>query len=208
LKLQVKVLFYKVIGSRYFLWLLLAIPSPQLIYDLLFPGFYYYPEMMQKSGIISIQLLVFTLSITPITLILKPFDLGKVISRWLLAKRKYFGLAAAVYALIHTILYMRYILWDVELAWLEALDLPFATGWIAMILFILVSIFSNQWGVRTLAKHWKNLQRLSYIIAVAALVHWLLLDFFIHDAMEWIIPLAIAKLVHVGFRIYPLFAKA
>ncbi len=162
---------------------------------------------MQASGVLSIQLLVATLAITPVTLLLKPFDTGKAISRWLLAKRKYFGLAAALYALIHTVLYLRYVAWDWELVWLESLDLQFATGWIAMILFVLISVFSNQWGIRTLGKHWKNLQRLSYIVAIAALWHWLLLDFFVHDAMMWIIPLAIAKAVHIALRVYPLFAK-
>ncbi len=197
----------KLIHSRYLIWVLLAVPAIPFIDEFISPS-RYYPEMMQRSGVLSVQLLVFSLSITPITLVLKPYNWGRVISRWLLAKRKYFGLAAAAYAAIHTIFYLRFIAWDIELAWLEALDWPFGTGWIAMILFILLAVFSNSWGVKTLGKAWKPIQRFSYIIAIASLSHWLLLDFFIDDALYWIVPLTVAKLIHIAFRVYPLFAKA
>ena len=174
--------------------------------EFLFPS-RYYPEMMQRSGVLSVQLLVFSLSITPITLLLKPYNWGKFVSRWLLAKRKYFGLAAAAYATIHTLFYLRFISWDLELAWLEALDWPFGTGWIAMVAFLILSVFSNGWGVRLLGKAWKPVQRGSYIIAVASLAHWFLLDFFIDDVLVWIAVLGFAKTLHVAFRIYPLFSK-
>lgn len=200
-------MIYKLVNSRYLLWILLAIPAIPYIDEFIFPT-RYYPEMMQRSGVLSVQLLVFTLSITPLTLLMKPYAFGRAISRWLLAKRKYFGLSAAAYALFHTVFYLRFISWDLELAWLEALDWPFGTGWIAMLLFILVSIFSNKWGVRTLGNVWKPIQRFSYVIAFAALSHWLLLDFFIDDALVWIVPLVIAKALHLVIRIYPLFAKA
>jgi sulfoxide reductase heme-binding subunit YedZ len=163
--------------------------------------------MMQRSGVLSLQLLVLTLSITPVTLLFKPFELGRAISRWLLAKRKIFGLSAAVYALIHTVLYLRYISWDWQLAWLEGLEWPFATGWIALLLFVVIASVSHKKGIATLGSWWKPIQRLSYAVAIFGFLHWLLLDFFIHDAMEWIIPLVITKTVHIGFRINQLFTK-
>lgn len=196
----------RLVYSRYLIWLLLSIPAIPFIDEFLFPS-RYYPEMMQRSGVLSVQLLVFSLSITPVTLLLKPFAWGKSIARWLLAKRKYFGLAAAAYAAIHTLFYLRFISWDLELAWLEALDWPFGTGWIAMIAFVILAIFSNSWGVRILGKAWKPVQRGSYVIAIASLAHWLLLDFFLDDVIIWMLLLGAAKSLHIALRVYPLFSN-
>lgn len=195
----------RIINSRYLLWILLAIPAVPFLDDFINPS-RYYPEMMQSSGILSIQFLVATLCITPITLVLKPIKWGRAVARWLLPRRKYFGLAAAAYALIHTVLYLRYISWDWHLAVLEGLEWPFATGWIAMFLFLLVAAVSNQTGIKRLGPYWKPVQRLSYAIAVFALLHWLLLDVFIDDPLVWIIPLAAAKLLHIVLRVNQKFS--
>ena len=185
-----------ILNSRYLVWLILALPAIPFIDELINPS-RYYPEMMQRSGILSIQLLVFTLSITPATLLMKPFHLGRIISRWLLAKRKYIGLASAGYAMIHTILYLRYVSWDWHLALLEARDWSFLTGWIAMVLFVIVAGISNRPGIKRLGIFWKPVQRLSYPIVLFGFLHWIELDFFIQDAMVWIVPLIVAKFVHV-----------
>ena len=196
-------LIKNIIQSRYFLWALLSIPALEYIHELLCPS-RHYPEMMEDSGVLSIQILVFTLCITPLTLILKYAEWGKVIARWLLKTRRYFGIAGFAYAAIHTILYIRQT-FDLELIWLEALDWPLGTGWICVLILLPLALTSNQKSINAMGKAWKQTQRLSYIAIIAGFVHWLLLDFFIDNAMMWIVPLVIAKLVHLGFRLYSRF---
>ena len=189
----------RLLVSKYVLWIMLAIPAWPYLSELLMPD-RYYPEMMQRSGLLSIQLLALTLSVSPISLLLRFWSPLKPVALWLLRNRRYFGLASAAYALIHTLLYLRQIAFDWELAWLEGLEWPFATGWISLFLLAAISVISNDYFVRKLASHWKNLQRFSYIAVIAGFIHWLMLDFFIRDAMQWIIPLAILKCVQITFR--------
>lgn len=191
------------LNSKYLLWFLLSIPALEYIHELFVPS-RHYPEMMQYSGELSVQLLVFTLCITPLTLVLKYTEWGKRVARWLLKNRRYFGVAGFGYALIHTILYIRQT-FDLELIVLEALDWPLGTGWISMLILLPLAFISNQWSINKMGRAWKWTQRLSYIAIIAAFVHWLLLDFFIDNAMIWIVPLVIAKLVHIGFRLYSKF---
>ena len=189
-----------IIKSRYLIWLVLSIPALEYVHELMYPS-RYYPEMMQESGELSIQILVFTLCITPLTLVLRYAEWGKSIARLLLKTRRYFGVAGFAYAAIHTILYIRQT-FDLELIWLEALDWPLGTGWICVLILLPLALTSNARSVRAMGKSWKWMQRLSYIAIIAGFAHWLLLDFFIDNAMVWIVPLVIAKLVHLGFRLY------
>lgn len=186
--------------SRYLVWLVLFLPALEYIHELFYPT-RHYPEMMQNSGELSIQILVFTLCITPITLVLRNVEWGKTVSWWLLKNRRYFGLAAFGYALVHTVLYIRQT-FDVQLIWLEAFDWPLGTGWISFLILLLLAVTSNHFSIHKMGKAWKWTQRFSYIAAIAGFAHWLLLDFFIDNAMVWIVPLIMAKLVHLGFRLY------
>ena len=185
---------------HYPLWFLLSIPAWQYVHELFYPS-RYYPEMMENSGVLSLQILVFTLCITPLTMVLKYIEITKPLGRWLLKNRRYFGVAGFGYALVHTILYIRQT-FDFELIILEALDWPLGTGWISMFILLLLALTSNNASVRKLGTLWKWLQRLSYIAIIAGFAHWLLLDFFIENAMNWIVLLVMAKLVHLGFRLY------
>lgn len=189
-----------ILKNKYLLWALLALPSWQYLSEFISPD-RYYPEMMKNSGILSIQLLVFSLCITPISFILKKINVLKPLALWLIRSRRYFGLAGFGYAAIHTALYVRQI-FDIELIWLEAFIWSLGTGWISLFILLILALTSNNWSVKTLGKYWKHLQRLSYLAIIAGFAHWILLDFFIDNALVWIIPLVIAKLVHIGFRVY------
>ncbi|MEM7069469.1 MAG: ferric reductase-like transmembrane domain-containing protein [Pseudomonadota bacterium] len=190
------------IGSRYIIWIALSIPAIPFVAEFIWPD-RYYPEMMHRSGELSVQLLVLTLAITPISMILKNWKSVSGFGLWLLRNRRYFGLASFSYAAIHTLLYLRQIGFDWGLAWLEALDLPFGSGWIAMLAMIPLALTSNNWSVRKLGRKWKPLQRFSYLIAAATFLHWLLLDFFLEDVLFWIALLVVAKVVQIApnFRV-------
>lgn len=189
-----------ILASKYLIWLLLALPAVEYVHELFYPD-RYYPEMMENSGILSIQILVFTLFITPLTLILRYAEFGKLIAHWLLKNRRYFGVAGFGYAMVHTVLYVRQT-FDIDLIILEALDWPLGTGWISFLILCPLALTSNKWFINKMGRAWKWMQRLSYIAIIAAFAHWLLLDFFYDNALVWIIPLVIAKLVHLGFRLY------
>lgn len=191
---------HAILKSRYLVWLALSIPAIEYIHELFYPT-RHYPEMMENSGELSMQILVFTLCITPITLILRYVEWGNAVSRWLLKNRRYFGLAAFGYGLVHTVLYIRQT-FDFELIWLEALDWPLGTGWISFFILLLLAITSNHFSIHKMGKAWKWTQRLSYIAAIAGFAHWLLLDFFIDNAMVWIIPLICAKFFHLVSRVW------
>jgi sulfoxide reductase heme-binding subunit YedZ len=194
------------VASKYSVWFVLALPAWEYVHELFYPS-RHYPEIMQFSGELSIQMLVFTLCITPLTLILRYFEWGKTIARWLLRNRRYIGVAGFAYAVIHTILYVRQT-FDLELIWLEALDWPLGTGWICLIILLPIALTSNKTSINMMGKSWKVMQRFSYLAIIAGFAHWLLLDFFIDNAMMWIIPLVIAKLVHLGFRLYSKFKSS
>jgi len=194
-----------IIRSRFTLWFLLAIPAWQYIHELVWPG-RHYPEIMQYSGELSVQLLVFTLCITPITLILRYSALGKAVARWLLRHRRYFGIAGFGYAVIHTVLYIRQT-FDPDLILIEALDWPLGTGWLSLIILAPIALTSNAWSIQKMGRTWKFMQRLSYVAIIAAFAHWLLLDFFIDNAMILIIPLICLKLIHLGFRLHGRFGN-
>ena len=94
------------INSRYLLWVILFLPSLPLLKDFIWRE-RYYAEMMYESGVLSVQLLVLTLAITPISQLLKWLGQGQGIGLWFIQRRRYFGVASFVYALIHTALYVR-----------------------------------------------------------------------------------------------------
>ncbi|MGI9353377.1 MAG: ferric reductase-like transmembrane domain-containing protein [Rhizobiaceae bacterium] len=196
----------KLFSSKFLLWALLAFPAWPFVSEIVTPD-RYYPEMMQRSGLWSIQLLVFTLAITPVSKVLRPWSSSRPFGLWLLRNRRYFGLASAFYALIHTLLYLRQVSYDWKLVWLEGLEWPFATGWISLLMLVIVASVSNDTAIKKLGKHWKNLQRLSYLAVGLGFLHWILLDFFIHDPIQWIIPLLVLKCLQFTFR-YKVFNKS
>ena len=195
--------FVNLIKSPYLLWLLLAIPSKPFLIDLVLADAYY-SEMMHRSGVISIQLLVFTLSISPVLIVLKKLSFTKRLSftkqlrRWLLKSRRYFGVASFVYAVIHLLLYVRetYYLTDILE---EALTWKMGSGWIAIIFFIPLVLTSNNRSMKKLANKWKLLQRLAYLVVVASFVHWLSLDLFFDLGLQWLAILVFAKLIQLYF---------
>jgi sulfoxide reductase heme-binding subunit YedZ len=195
--------FVNLIKSPYLLWLLLAIPSKPFLIDLVLADSYY-SEMMHRSGVISIQLLVFTLLISPVLIVLKKLSFTKHLSfteqlrRWLLKSRRYFGVASFLYAFIHLLLYVRetYYLTDILE---EALTWKMGAGWIAVIFFIPLVLTSNNRSMKKLANKWKLLQRLAYLVVVASFVHWLSLDLFFDLGLQWLAILVFAKSIQLYF---------
>ena len=187
-----------ILNSRYLLWALLFLPSIPLLQDFIWRE-RYYAEMMYESGVWSVQLLVLTLSITPLSMVLKRFLIVQTLALWLLQRRRYFGVASFGYAIVHAALYAREV-GDAATIWLEAFDWEFTTGWLAFFVMLLLALTSNQYSTRALGKNWKRLQRLSYFVAAGVLLHWLLFDQFLDVAFLWFGLLAGMKVVQIILR--------
>lgn len=130
----------------------------------------YLGGFLVETGEWSVRLLILTLAITPLSLMFK----GQGWIRWLMRRRRYFGVASFAYAALHTAFYI----WDIRsldrilfvaerfYAW---------SGWLAMGLMIVLALTSNNASQRLLASNWKHLQRLTYIVAIFTAIHWVLL---------------------------------
>ncbi len=128
-------------------------------------------EMVHPSGEFSARFLIATMLASPLVLVLR----GWRGPQWMKRNRRYLGVAAFGYALLHTILYL------IDKAALDPVlsDLPkfyIWTGWIAFVIFVPLAVTSHDWFVRRMGVWWKWLQRWTYGAAVLTLAHWAALN--------------------------------
>lgn len=152
----------------YLLWLVLALPAIAMTVDALTstnPQVFHI--LVHPSGETSTRLLITTMMATPLAMWLKDWR-G---SRWLKRNRRYFGVAAFGYALLHTVFYL------IDKGFIARVvgELPrlyIWTGWIAFIIFVPLAITSMDFFVRKMGTWWKWLQWWTYAAAVLTLIHW------------------------------------
>jgi sulfoxide reductase heme-binding subunit YedZ len=178
----------------------MLIPSYELVIDLVF-GDRYYAQMMHTSGVVSVYLLVISMTVTPLTYLVKKWAWGINLSRWLLPRRRHFGLGSFYYASLHLVHYIREIN-DLENIFYEALDFELTIAWIAFLIFTILALTSNNLSVKLLKTKWKKMHNLVYIAAALTFGHWLLYDFFPDEALTWIVILVGIKVVHIGYKLY------
>ncbi|MEP1443241.1 MAG: hypothetical protein ABJK39_09560 [Hyphomicrobiales bacterium] len=185
--------------SPFAVWFALSWWAWPLVWDL-FENNRYYAEIMHVTGVLSVQLLVLTTAITPLTHLIKRWEIGKIVGRWLLKNRRYFGVAAFGYGLLHLIFYIRET-YDLYIIYLEFFDITLFVGWLGFIFLIPAFLTSNAASVRYLGTRWKTLQQLSYLAIVPLFIHWILFDFFLDEVLTWIAIFVIAKAIHIGFKL-------
>ena len=142
----------------------------------------YYAELMHLSGLYSVQLLLLTLSVTPLRRCFARLPAGaqKVLlptMRWLIRFRRQFGIATFVYAMIHTGVYMQY---NAPLADIlaEALDMELLVGWISLGVMLMLAMTSNDGAVNRLVSWWPRLHMAVHPASLLVFVHWFLFEFF------------------------------
>jgi sulfoxide reductase heme-binding subunit YedZ len=160
------------LDSRLLLWTLLALPAAGMIWTYssdpeIWPG-----DLLHPSGEWSARLIILALTLTPLSVVFR----GRRWVAWLIRRRRSFGVAGFLYAVLHLLFYLL----DMEtianiLAEIGALGIW--TGWAAFFLFLPLAITSNDASMRALKSSWKRLQRLAYPAAVLTLLHWM----FVHD---------------------------
>lgn len=179
----------KTIDSRFFIWALLALPSIPMVGALLSgqPG----PEgnpatemLLHSTGELAARFLIIAMMLTPIRMLFP----GSAFWRWMMKRRRNFGVAAFVYATFHTALYI------VDMGSLrailgEVLALGIWTGWLALFVFVPLAITSNDWSVKRMGLAWKTLQRWVYVAAAGTLLHWIFVHNNIGPALVHFVPL-------------------
>ena len=187
-----------ILNSRYFIWALLALPSLPMLIELAAAesasgGGNPYEHLIHESGEFSARFLIVSLAITPLKMLMP----RSAFWRWMLRRRRYFGVAAFCYAAFHLMVYL------VDTGSLsavlgEALQFGIWTGWLALFVFIPLAITSNDFSVRMLGPKWKVLHRAVYVAAVATVLHWIFASNAAGGAIVHFLPLALLE----GFRIY------
>lgn len=125
-------------------------------------------EITHRTGKTAITLLLFSLSISPLKVILNWPQLNKL--------RRPLGLYAGFYALIHFLIYIGL---DYAFQWKAMIDniltnffilFGFTTG----LIFLALSITSLNRVLKTMGKRWKQLHRLVYLAGILASLHFIL----------------------------------
>ncbi len=152
-------------------WVLALLPLARLIWLGFHENLGANPiEFVEHStGTWALVFLLFTLSMTPIRLLT-----GQV---WQIQLRRILGLFMFFYACQHIITYV----WlDYAFIWEDIIkDVAkhprILVGFAAFILTIPLAVTSNSYAIKRLKTNWKKLHQAVYLIAILAVVHYLLL---------------------------------
>lgn len=164
-------MFRAVLTSRAAFWVLLYIP---LVLQLqrFSVGELFYGEILHWTGLQSTRLLIIVLAVTPLSLLFR----NSSWTGWLRIRRRDIGVATFVYCAVHTGVYLRN-LEGIEAVVSEGVQPPLLTGWIALIVFMLLALTSNDYSVKVLRGSWKLLHKLVYLGAGLTFAHWILTAF-------------------------------
>lgn len=157
-------------GFFLIVWLLLALPLAWLTYDYVY-GETYYGGYVHDTGRIAAWLTLLALAITPLRRTLP----GAGWARWLLAQRRYIGVAAFGYAAAHLAAYLAR--QDIGVIREDAGTIAMISGWLAFFVFAALAATSNDASVRRLGAAWKTLHKLIHLAAILVFVHWALTAF-------------------------------
>jgi sulfoxide reductase heme-binding subunit YedZ len=132
----------------------------------------FYGELIHASGDWSVWALMLALAVTP----LRRWFPRQGWTAWLIARRRYFGVAAFAYALLHATVYVIR-QGNLPKILAEALDAGILCGWLAFAIFLPLALTSTNGAVRRLGRAWKVLHRFVYAAAVLTFAHWILVAF-------------------------------
>ena len=179
-------------NNKYWVWVLLTIPSVWILVRYLIDSISY-GEVIHLTGDWSVGLLFVALAVTPMRRVFPRAALPK----WFMFHRRALGVASFAYAAFHTLTYLER-KWGYGYIIPEGLKLPLLTGWIALAIFFVLAITSNNQSIRLLRKNWQHLHRTVYIAAALTFAHWILTAF---EPQTAYIVLALLCVVE-SFRFY------
>ncbi|MGI9205434.1 MAG: sulfite oxidase heme-binding subunit YedZ [Woeseiaceae bacterium] len=152
-------------------WTVLAIPAV-VVCARYFADSISYGQAIHQTGQWSVGFLMAALALTPLRNVLRS-------SAWLLSvsrHRRAIGVASFSYAALHTAFYLER-KWGADLIIKEGLEPSLASGWLALAIFTVLALSSNDFSVRILQRMWKRLHRGVYAATFLTFVHWWLASF-------------------------------
>lgn len=149
-----------------------------------------YDNFMHASGEFCARFLVFSLIATPLIMLMPSYSIPK----WLNRNKRYFGVAAFAYGLYHTIIYV--IEEPINQVLSEALEFSMLTAWIALIIWIPMTITSTDAWVVRLKETWKKIHNWGYLAAILAFVHWAFVHYNWQPALVHAAPIILLQ----GYR--------
>ena len=158
----------RILNHPYFFWALLSIPAFPMIGALInAEDARVYHKLLHPTGEFAARFMIIAMMITPIVMLL-PTWRGP---RWLMRRRRYLGVAAFTYALVHTVFYL-IDTGSIAFSTSELTKTAIWTGWLAMLIFLPLAVTSTDGWVSRLGPRWKVLQQAVYVAAIATLLHW------------------------------------
>lgn len=156
--------------APYAAWAVMALPALAIVATMLGSDPRALHHAVGESGEWAARFLIVTLSITPLTMLFKGWEF----TRWLRKSRRWLGVAAFGYGLLHV---AAYAMGEASLTKIlaDATRLDYLAGWLAFAVFLPLAATSTDWAVRRLGTWWKPLQRWAYVAAAGVLLHWSLL---------------------------------
>lgn len=156
---------------KYWVWLALALPASYILQQYLSDTISY-GTVIHQTGDWSFAFLFLALAVTPLRRILPKAKWLRV----LLFHRRAIGVASFGYAAFHTVAYLQR-KWGADLILKESMDPGIATGWLALFIFIILAVTSNNISVKMLGRKWQLLHRTVYVSAILLGAHWILTAF-------------------------------
>ena len=161
----------RLIDSHWAFRLLLALPAIAMFIQ--FAQLDSWSLLIAQSGEWSVRMLILTLAVSPLRIVMKQLHVSPHWSMWLLKRRRELGMATFLYAALHLAAYLirqsnyHVVLFDLK-------QIEYATAWISFVTLLALAITSNDASVHWLGRWWKPLQRVVYVSAIAAFLHWYL----------------------------------
>ena len=153
-----------------YLYIILLLPLVALIIELMSGGLGVDPmrKIERELGDTGLNLLIFTLALTPIT---------KLTSLNLIRYKRVFGLMSFFYITLH---FLTWLLLDMQLRWDEIIisltKKPFIVlGMVSLVLLVPLAITSNNYSIRKLNNYWKRVHFLVYPAVIIGGLHYLLM---------------------------------
>ena len=184
----------RILHSITLLYALMLIPAWPLIIGL-FDDAGYYPQLMYDSGLWAVYFLIITIAVSPMLLLINRIGVGTAFGRWLLKRRRHFGLATAIYASLHLGHYLAEAD-DVPTILAEMLAFKISVGWIAFLIMAVLAVTSNNTAIRKLGRRWKTLHNWIYPAAALTFLHWYLFDWYTARVMFWVGVFCAVKVGH------------
>ncbi len=185
-----------VLRNKWLVWCLLALPG---LYFLVLPyftelyGAKYWSKMTKNTGTIAVSMFVFSLAINPLRIIFSKVQLFKTLMRI----RRNVGVAVFIYACMHIAAFVtnKGLNANTALYFVHPVVVP---GLIAFLIFIPLTITSNDYYVRKLGKRWQKLHQKAYYAEGLVFLHMILQKQNVQIlALSLFIPLVILQYLRV-----------